>query len=80
MKNSEQDIHSRASQSFLCLMNLREQGFAPGHIAQLLELSEPLVADYLALFDQPATPESRARLTAHLARLTPAVTAEKGGP
>jgi hypothetical protein len=69
----------RYVQTFLRVVALQRQGFSPGQLALLLQIGPPLVAEYLAVYQQCQVPEQQARLEAHLARLQQAIGREKGG-
>jgi hypothetical protein len=73
----------RYIQTFVHVVYLHRQSFTPDQIARLLEISPPLVAEYLAVNRQYAVPEYQERLDDQIQRLcqgsaTPAP--EKGGP
>lgn len=66
--------HSVASvqryvQAFTRVMQLQRQGCTEGEIAQLLEISIPLVREYLVVYQQHDSPASRERLKEQLGRL-----------
>lgn len=68
----------RYVQTFLRLVHLHQAGFCPSQIGLLLQISVPLVHDYLAVYDQHATPDCRERLQDHLQRLGRRPTAKRG--
>ncbi|MGQ9854914.1 MAG: DUF1670 domain-containing protein [Candidatus Oleimicrobiaceae bacterium] len=59
----------RYVQAFARVMQLHSQGFPEGEIAQLLQISIPLVREYLAVYQQHDSPASRERLEEQLQRL-----------
>ena len=59
----------RYIQSFVRIVELHEQGFSLNQIARLVEHSEALVQEYLAVYHQNDSPECRERLTEQLTRL-----------
>jgi predicted transcriptional regulator len=71
---ARQTHHSLSSvqryiQAFLRVMQLHRQGLAVVEIALLLQIGQPLVKEYLAIYDQQETPFARQRLTRELQRL-----------
>ncbi len=60
----------RYVQAFVRVVQLHQQGFSEGQIAQLLEMGIALVREYLAVYDQHDTPECRQRLKAQVQRLS----------
>jgi len=59
----------RYVQTFLRLILLYRQGFAQTEIAHLAQVSEPLLKEYLALYEKHDDPACRRRLDNHLKRL-----------
>ncbi len=59
----------RYIQSFVRIVELHEQGFSLNQIAHLVEHSESLVQEYLAVYHQNDAPECRERLAEQLTRL-----------
>lgn len=59
----------RYIQSFMRIVELHEQDFSLSQIARLVEHSESLVQEYLAVYHQNDSPECRERLTEQLTRL-----------
>jgi hypothetical protein len=59
----------RYIQYFLRIVELHEQGFSLNQIARLVEQSEALVQEYLAVYHQNSSPECRERLAEQLTRL-----------
>lgn len=62
----------RYIQSFVRIVELHEQGFSLSQIARLVEHSEALVQEYLAVYHQNDSAEYRERLTEQLVRLSKA--------
>jgi biotin operon repressor len=60
----------RYIQVFARVAHLHRQGFSEGQIALLLEISQPLVKEYLAIYRQHDAPACRERLEAQLQRLS----------
>ncbi len=60
----------RYIQTFVRVMHLHRQGFSESRIALLLQISIPLVQEYLAVYRQNDTPESQQRLEDQLQRLS----------
>jgi predicted transcriptional regulator len=67
----------RYVQAFVRVMQLQERGMSRVEIALLLQVSQPLVAEYLAIHQQHDTPFARQRLAEQLQRLGQRVTSEK---
>ena len=67
----------RYIQTFARVVHLHHQSFSQDQIALVLQISVPLVKEYLAVYRQHAAPEYRERLTAHLLRLGRAGTAQR---
>jgi DNA-binding CsgD family transcriptional regulator len=59
----------RYVQTLVRVVDLHQQGFSDGQVALLLEIGLPLVREYLAVYQQNATPECRERLAAQMERL-----------
>jgi predicted ArsR family transcriptional regulator len=70
----------RYVQAFVRVVDLHRQDFADSEIALLLEMSVPLVQEYLAVYAQHDVPEYRARLTEQVERLAQAPKRKKGAP
>lgn len=70
----------RYVQTFVRIVDLHRQGFSDSQIALLLSVGLPLVREYLAVYQQNATPECRERLAAQMERLERARTPKKGAP
>jgi hypothetical protein len=68
----------RYIQTFLRLVQLHQEGFTPPQIGLLLQISVPLVQEYLAVYDQHASPDCRERLQDHLQRLGQRSVAKRG--
>jgi biotin operon repressor len=68
----------RYVQTFVRVVDLYQQGFSDSQIALLLNVSLALVREYLAVYQQNATPECRERLTAQIERLGGAGAPKKG--
>lgn len=58
----------RYVQAFVRVVQLQQQGLAAADIAVLLQIGWPLVADYLAIYEQHDTPFVRARLADQIQR------------
>lgn len=56
-------------QSFVRVVQLHEQGFENHQIALLAQMSEPLVEEYLAVYQENGSPSCRERLNEQLQRL-----------
>lgn len=67
----------RYVQTFVRVVHLYHQGFTQDQIALLLQISRPLVKEYLAVYRQHAAPEYQERLAAQLQRLGQAGTAQR---
>jgi Protein of unknown function (DUF1670) len=79
---ARQSHHSLSSvqrymQAFLRVMQLHRQGLAVVEIALLLQIGQPLVKQYLAIYNQQETPFTRQRLTRELQRLSQRGMAQK---
>lgn len=70
----------RYVQAFVRVVDLHRQDFADSEIALLLEMSVPLVQEYLAVYAQHDTPQYRARLTEQIERLSQAPRRKRGAP
>jgi hypothetical protein len=68
----------RYVQSFVRVVDLHQQGMPDSQIAFVLQISEYLVGEYLALYRQYDTIEYQARLTEQIDRLRKAPSAKKG--
>lgn len=60
----------RYIQTFVRVVNLQQQGLPKLEIALLLQISQPLLSDYLSLYEQYDSPFCRQRLQEQLERLT----------
>ena len=60
----------RYVQTFVRVVNLHQQHFSLQEIGLLLQISQPLLKEYLAVYEQYDTPFCRQRLQEQLARLT----------
>ena len=69
----------RYIQTFARVVQLQQKGFTPGEISLALQVSRPLVAEYLKLYEQNDAPFSRQRLTEQIERLGGRQTADKRG-
>lgn len=74
-KIARQTHHSLSSvqryvQSFVRVMQLHRQGLPVVEIALLLQIGQPLVADYLAIYQHHDTPFAQQRLAEQLQRLS----------
>lgn len=67
----------RYVQTFVRVVHLHRQAFPESQIAQLLEISIPLVQEYLTVYRQNDTPACRERLEAQLQRLIEGSVAEQ---
>jgi len=67
----------RYVQAFVRVMQLQERGLGWAEIALLLQVSQPLVAEYLAIYQQHNTPFARQRLAEQLQRLGQRVVGKK---
>jgi biotin operon repressor len=75
--------HSQASiqryvQTFVRVIDLHGQGFGEGETALLLELSVPLVREYLVVYEQHHAPVYRERLKEQIERLAQGSVAKRG--
>jgi hypothetical protein len=68
----------RYVQTFVRVVGLHQQGFSDSQVALLLNVSLALVREYLAVYQQNATPECRERLAAQMERLERAGAPKKG--
>jgi biotin operon repressor len=68
----------RYVQTFVRVVGLHQQGFPDSQVALLLNVSLALVREYLAVYQQNATPECRERLAAQMERLGRAGAPKKG--
>ena len=59
----------RYVQTFTRVLHLQQQGFEPAQIATLVQLSVPLVQEYLQLWQANETPATRERLAEQLQRM-----------
>jgi hypothetical protein len=59
----------RYIQSFVRVVQLYAQGFENHQIALLAQMGEPLVAEYLAVYQENTSPACRKRLNEHIQRL-----------
>jgi predicted XRE-type DNA-binding protein len=69
----------RYVQSFLRVVSLQQKGFSKAEISLALQIGQPLVADYLKLYEQNDSPFARQRLAEHLQRLANRPTPDKRG-
>jgi predicted ArsR family transcriptional regulator len=72
----------RYIQTFVRVIHLHRQGFSESQIAMLLEISQALVQEYLAVYRQNDAPECRERLDTQLQRLSKGMASQhpkKGG-
>jgi hypothetical protein len=60
----------RYIQSFVRVVNLHQQGFSLTEMGLLLQVSQPLLQEYLAVYEQHDSPFCRQRLQEQLSRLT----------
>ena len=67
----------RYVQGFVRVVQLHQQGFSREEIALLLQMGWPLVADYLAIYQEHDTSFARERLAAQLQRLQQRVGGQK---
>jgi len=58
----------RYIRTFVRVIHMSQQGFSEDQIALLMEISRPLVKEYLAVYRQNDSPECRERLAAQLQR------------
>jgi DNA-binding CsgD family transcriptional regulator len=68
----------RYVQTFVRVVGLHQQGYSDSQVALLLNVSLALVREYLAVYQQNATPECRERLTAQIERLGRTISPKKG--
>ena len=68
----------RYVQTFVRVVGLHQQGFSDSQVALLLNVGLTLVREYLAVYQQNATPECRERLIAQIERLGRAGSPKKG--
>jgi hypothetical protein len=68
----------RYIQSFVRVVQLHGKAFAEGEIALALQISLPLVKEYLSLYQQNDTPFCRQRLAEQIERLEGASSIKKG--
>jgi hypothetical protein len=57
-------------QTFVRVVNLHQQQFSPNEIGLLLQVSHPLLKEYLAVYEQYDSDFCRQRLQEQLTRLT----------
>lgn len=70
----------RYVQTFVRVVNLHQQGFSPTEMGLLLQVSQPLLSEYLTLYQQHDSPFCRQRLQEQLTRLSgPSAQPQKGG-
>jgi len=69
----------RYVQTFLRVLQLHRQGFESAQIATLVQIGQPLVQEYLTLWQENDTPATRERLADQLQRLKRPAQAEKRG-
>jgi hypothetical protein len=69
----------RYIQTFVRVVQFHRKAFSPGEISLALQVSEPLVKEYLAVYQQNDTPFCRQRLTQQLERLSWTQTKPKKG-
>lgn len=67
----------RYVQTFVRVVQLQQQGIGKEDIAMLLQIGWPLVADYLAIYEQHDTPFARERLAAQIQRFQQRVVDQK---
>lgn len=70
---------SRYIQTFVRVIDLHQQDFEAGQIAQVLQIGLPLVQEYLAVYGQHAQAAQRERLEEQIARFNQAGGPKKGG-
>jgi DNA-binding Lrp family transcriptional regulator len=70
----------RYVRAFARVVDLHQQDFAEGDIALVLEMSVPLVQEYLAVYAQYNESEYRERLTEQIERLGQAPRRKRGAP
>ena len=59
----------RYTQAFVRVVQLHERGLPAGEIALLLQVGQPLVKEYLVIYDEHRSPLARQRLAEQLQRL-----------
>ncbi len=69
---------NRYVQRFVQVVALYQETFAPAEIARLLEIGQPLVEEYLALYAQHQSPSEVQRLNEQIQRLQKQASVEKG--
>jgi hypothetical protein len=69
----------RYVQTFVRVIELHRRGFVNQHIAQLVQIGEPLVDEYLSVWAENETPACRMRLEEQLQRFAQGVQAKKRG-
>ena len=69
----------RYVQTFARVIDLHQQGFAVSQVARLVQIGQPLVRDYLAVYQHHPASACRERLQAQLTRLGHARGGQKGG-
>jgi hypothetical protein len=70
----------RYVQSFVRVIQLQQKGFSLGEISLALQIRQPLVAEYLKLYEQNDSPFARQRLREQLQRLDGRRAPAKRGP
>lgn len=81
-QQTQHSLHAiqRYIQTFVRVVAFHQQGFSETQIAFLLGVGMPLVREYLAVYQQNATPECRQRLAEQMERLEQAGIPQKGAP
>lgn len=69
----------RYVQTFTRVMELHQRGMAETEIALLLQIGQPLVAEYVTIYEQENTPFARQRLAEQLQRLRQRTSGKKKG-
>ena len=69
----------RYVQAFVRVMQARQIGLSEAQIGQAIQISSGLVKEYVAVYEQQATPASRERLAEHLGRVKRAENAAEKG-
>lgn len=69
----------RYIQTFVRVIDLHQRHFSREQVAQLLQIGQPLVEDYLAVYQSHDHPECRQRLQEQLERFQAASRSKKGG-
>lgn len=69
----------RYIQTFVRVLHLHKKGFTTGEISLALQVSIPLINEYLAVYQQNKTPFCRQRLSQQLERLNGMSTEQKRG-